>query len=284
MDAHGFAQANSVTDVVSLSQDDYHIAGNRYYQRGEYQHAIDAYSRFLDLNPYPYTIYFLRANANAELRNHRVAIEDYDKSVSAMTEFPRGIVLDHMIYFNRANSKVELGYYTEAVEDYLQAIGLSSDPEGYYLNLANTYADMLCFAEAISAYKQVEPANWHTIFNQGNALICLGRFSEAHECYLQAAAQAPNNETVQQNLWTSSRILNLLGGIEFTHQLDTSRMHLQICVSEKDFVPELNQYTHIIAGRVGNVGNSGYMHSGGQGFTGKGPITIGISNCESELG
>ncbi len=34
LDAHGFAQANSVTDVVSLSQDDYRMAANRYYQRG----------------------------------------------------------------------------------------------------------------------------------------------------------------------------------------------------------------------------------------------------------
>ena len=284
LDAHGFAQANSVADVVSLSQDDYRIAGNRYYQRGEYQYAIDAYGRFLELNPYPYTIYFLRANANAELRNHVDAIEDYDKAISTMAKFLQGIVLDHMIYFNRANSKVELGRYTEAVEDYLRAIELAPGPVDYHFNLANTYADILCFEEAISAYEQVESTNWHAIFNKGNALMCLGRFSEAHECYLQAAAQAPNNETVQQNLWTSSRLLNLLAGIEFTHPLDASRMHLQICVAEKESVPELHQYTYIIAGRVGNVGNSGYMHSGGQGFTGKGPITIGISNREAELG
>ena len=167
LDAHGFAQTNSVTDVVSLSQDDYRIAGNRYYQRGEYQYAIDAYSRFLELNRFDYTIYFLRGNSNAELRNHGVATENYDKAISAMTEFPRGIVLGHMIYFNRANSKVELGRYAEAVDDYLQAIGLAPDPVGYYFNLANTYADMLSFEEAISVYKQVEPSNWHAFLTRG---------------------------------------------------------------------------------------------------------------------
>ena len=70
LDAHGFAETNRVTDAISLSQDDYLIAGNRYYQKGEYQFAIEAYGRFVDLNPDSYRIYFLRANAHAELRNH----------------------------------------------------------------------------------------------------------------------------------------------------------------------------------------------------------------------
>ena len=282
LDAHGFAETNRVAVAVSLSQDDYLIAGNRYYQRREYQYAIEAYGKFVDLNPDSYRIYFLRANAQAELRNHVEAIEDYDRAISTMTRFPQSIMLDHMIYFNRANSKVELGDYREALQDYLKAIGLAPGPVQYHFNLANTYADMLCFEEAIAAYKKVVPVNWHAIFNKGNALMCLGRFSEAHECYNQAAAQAPDNETVNQNLWTSSRLLNLLAGLEFTHRLDASRMHLDICIAEKDSVPELHQYTYIIAGRIGNVGNSGYMHPGGHGFTGKGPTTVGISSFDAE--
>ena len=284
LDAHGFAETNRVADPVSLIQDDYLIAGNRYYQRGEYQYAIEAYGRIVDLNPDSYRFYFLRANAQAELRNHVEAIEDYDRAVSTMTKFPQSIVLHHMIYYNRANSKAELGCHREALHDYLQAIKLAPDPVQYYFNLANTYADMLCFEDAISAYGKVASANWHAIFNKGNALMCLGKFSEAHECYNQAAAQAPDNETVNQNLWISSRLLNLLADLGFTLRLDASRMHLQICISEKDSVPELHQYTYIIAGRVGNVGNSGYMHPGGHGFTGKGPITVGISSCDAEQG
>ena len=282
LDAHGFAEANRVKDAVSLSQDDYFIAGNRYYQQGEYQYAIEAYDGFVDLNPDSYRIYFLRGNAHAELRNHDEAIEDYDRAINTMIKTPQSIILDHMIYFNQANSKVELGQFREASQDFLRAIELAPGPVPYHFNLANTYADMLCFEKAIAEYEKSSSTNWHAIFNKGNTLMLLGRFNEAKECYIQAASQAPDNKTVNQNVWTSSRLVELLGGVGFTHRLDGSRMHLQICVAEKIHVPELHGYTYIIAGRVGNVGNSGYMSSGGKGFAGKGPITVGISNCETE--
>ena len=284
LDAHGFAENNSVARPVLLSQDDYLVAGNRHYQRGEFQYAIEAYGRFVDLNPDSSRVYFLKANAHAELRDHTEAIEDYDKAINKMTQSPQGFTLDHMVYFNRANSKVELGHYKEAILDYTQAIAAAPDPTQYYFNLANTYADALRFEEAIATYEMVGFANWHAIFNKGNVLMCLGRFSEALACYAQAASQTPNDETANQNVWTASRLINLLTGIEFTHHFDASRMYLQIYVADTESVPELHQYTYMIAGRAGNVGNSGYMQAGGQGFAGKGPIMIAISRCDEGQG
>ena len=92
LDAHGFAVTNSVDDPFSLSQDDYFRAGNRYYQRSEYQYAVEAFGKFVELNPNSYRIYFLRANAHAELRNHPEAIEDYDRAISTMIKFPQSII------------------------------------------------------------------------------------------------------------------------------------------------------------------------------------------------
>ena len=249
MDAHGFAENNGVAYPISLSQDDYLIAGNRYYQQGAFRYAIEAYSKFVDLNPDHYRIYFLRGNAHAELRNHVEAIEDYGRALSTMARFPQSIVIDHMIYFNRANSRVELEDYAGAVKDYLQAIGLVPDPTHYRFNLANTYFDALCFEDAISAYEEVGAANWHAMFNKGNALMCLGKFSDARESYIEAAARAPDNETVNQNLWTSSRLLELLTGLKIVVHLDASRMHLEIRISPEDSVPELHQYQYIVAGK-----------------------------------
>ena len=280
LDAHGFANSNRVNDPVSLSQDEYLVAANRYYQQGEYQYAIEAYDKIIQLNPNTFRIYFLKGNAHAELSNYSEAIEDYDRAIVMLDQTLGSTLIGHMIYFNCANSKAELGNHAEALQDYLKAIDSGPTDEKYQFNLANTFADMLCFEEAISAYEKVMPPDWRTIFNRGNALMCLGRFREARECYIEAAAQAPDEETVNQNLWTSSRLLNLLGGLEFTHHLDDSRMHLQICVTVEDSLSELSQYTYIIAGRVGNVGNSGFMHKGGRGFPGKGPITVSVSACE----
>lgn len=284
LDAPGFAEINRVSNAVSLSQDDYLIAGNRYYQQGHYEHAVKAYDSLLYRRPNTYWVYFLRANAHAELRSHVKAIEDYNSAIAVMTRVPQSIHIGHMIYFNRANSKVELGENKEAVQDYLQAIELAPDPERFHHNLANTYADMLCFEEATLAYDKVKPPHWHSVFNKGNALICLGKLSEAYECYIQAADLAPNNETVKQNLWTTTELISLLAGREITQRLDTSRMHLHICVTKEVQLLEFPKRTYIIAGRAGNVGNSGFMTSGGRGFAGKGSIYISISNCDAESG
>ena len=283
LDAHGFAETNRVEYPVLLSQDDYLIAGNRYYQQGAFLQAIKTYGSFVDLNPDNYMIYFLRANAHAELHTHVEAIEDYDRAISTMVSFPRSVIINHMIYFNRANSKVERKDHKGALKDYLQAIELAHDPASYYINLANTYADIFCYEEAISAYDEVAPGNWHAMFNKGNALMCMGRFKEAQECYIQAVAQAPDNEQVKRNLWTSSRLLELLGGLKFTLHFDSSTMYLEICVAEKTSLPEPRR-TYMIAGRTGNIGNSGFMNPGGHGFSGSGPVFIRISTHLVEQG
>ena len=103
LDAHGFAETNRVAYPISLNQETISSAGNRYYQQGAYQYAIEAYSKFVDLNPDHYRIYFLIGIAHAELHNHVEAVEDYGKAISTKARFPQSIVIDHMIYFNRAN-------------------------------------------------------------------------------------------------------------------------------------------------------------------------------------
>ena len=143
---------------------------------------------------------------------------------------------------------------------------------------------MLCFEEGDFRHTD-EVASGQLachISNKGNALMCLGRFSEAQKCYIQAVAQAPSNEPVRQNLRTSSRLLELLADLKFTAYLDPSGTHLEICIAERDSVPELHQYGYIIAGRTGNVGNSGYMNPGGHGFSGRGPITVSMSSRVAE--
>ena len=59
-------------------------------------------------------------------------------------------------------------------------------------------------------------------------------------------------------------------------------MHLEIRISPEDSVPELHQYQYIVAGRIGNVGNSVFMNPGGHGFKGKGPIIVRITRGDGE--
>ena len=243
---------------------------------------MEAYNRFISINPDLYIAYFHRGNAYAELQEHTRAIEDYNISIDVMSESHQSVVIDSIIYFNRANSSAELGHYSEAVVDYLRAIDAIPGQNQQYFNLANTYADLHQFEEAISFYDKITPTNRDAVFNKGNALVCSGRFEEAHQCYVQAVAMDPGREGTEQNAKTSSWLASVLSGTDHTCQLESPSPagfseSLRILVSDEDFSPELGKYTHIVSGRVGNTGNSGFQMSGGRGFGGKGPITIRIS-------
>ncbi len=280
-DLHGFAGSNRVADPVSLSQDDYLTAANRHYQSGHYRLAVESYNRFISIDSTFFIAYFHRGNAHAELQEHTKAIEDYDSSISVRDSFPQGVVIDSMIYCNRANSKAELGHFNEAVDDYLRAITAIPGQDHQYYNLANTYLDLRQFKEAILFYDQIRSVNSNTIFNKGIALICLGRFDEAYECYSQADSMDPGRENIENNLKHSSWLASTFSGIDYECQLENPTpagfyASLKILVSDEDFSPEIAKYIYLVSGRSGNTGNSGFTMRGGQGFRGKNPLTIKI--------
>ena len=281
LDLHGFAGSNRVADPFALSQDDYLSAANWHYQSGHYRLAVESYNRFISIDSTYYIAYFHRGNAYAELQEHTKAIEDYDSSIDVMGRFPQSVVIDSMIYFNRANSKAGLGHFNEAVDDYLQAITAIPGQDHQHFNLANTYVDLHQFKEAVLFYDRVTSANRDTIFNKGNALMCLGRFDEAYECYAQADAMDPGRESTENNLKWSSWMASALSGIDYECQLENPSpagvsASLRILVSDEDFSPELTKYVYQVSGGVGNTGNSGFTMRGRRGFRGKNPIAITI--------
>ena len=282
-DLQGFASSNRVADPFSLIQDDYLTDANRHYQSGDYRLAIESYNRFISIDSTYYIAYFYRANTYAELQEHTNAIEDYNSSIGVMGWFPLGTNIVSMIYFNRANSKAELGRFEEAVDDYLQAIAAIPGQDHQYFNLANTYLDLHDFKEAISFYDQVASVNSSTLFNKGNALMCLGRFEEAYECYARADSIDPGRQTIENNLQHSSWLASAFSGIDYECQLEGPHptgfsAALKILVSDEGTFPDMSSYIYLVSGRVGNTGNSGFAMQGGQGFRGKSPMTIEIES------
>ena len=56
--------------------------GNIHFKRGEYDKAVDEYSRALRINPGFTEAYINRANARMKLRDYPAALDDYEKFLS----------------------------------------------------------------------------------------------------------------------------------------------------------------------------------------------------------
>ena len=143
-DVFGFAQASTTTPLPSLSPEEYQQRGNRYYQQGQYAHAVNAYSRSNELAPDVGLTYLLRGNAYAALGRFPEAIEDYDEALARVGQIDRG--MQETIYFNRGNSKAKLSDYEGALKDYAKAIELNSSNPASYFNraiLTQTYTDLM---------------------------------------------------------------------------------------------------------------------------------------------
>ncbi len=102
---------------------------------GDYQGAVDAYSRGLALDPEFAPGFYNRGYARNMMGRHAEAIADYDGSLKLDPD-------DAQSWFNRALSNHLLGEFRRAVEDYGRAIELNpGDPQGYF-NRAMSYLEL----------------------------------------------------------------------------------------------------------------------------------------------
>ena len=119
------------------------------------------------------------------------------------------------------------------------------------------------YDEAISLQPSSE-ASLNILFNKGNALVTMGRFDEALECY-----RPINSEAVIQNRSTLEWVLSVIGSkihsSEF-HQVRNSGLgRLVVRIDGPVDVDRIG----VFAGRVGNTVASGWQREGGKGFRGK---------------
>ena len=277
-DVYGFAQVSNRRPVPPLTSQTYERSGNRYYQRGEYAEATLAYSKSIELAPNTGLTYFLRGNVHAASGRHKEAIEDYDKAVALMSRLHRNI--KDTVYFNRGNSKAALEDYEGALQDYTEAIKLNPRYPNYYYNRGNTYADLYKFDEAVLDYRQVTgDISRDAAFNRGNALLVMGRLTEAQSYYQEAIAKGADHVGITQNLWTLDQIMPLVDDLKYTviaaQEEGTDMMCLRFRLQEETNHEGKGLGRFLFFGRVGNVGNIGGPGlSGGEGFMGKRPIRV----------
>ena len=93
----------------------YFDQGVEKHEAGNYQGAIDDWSRAIAINPKNALAYYNRGLAKYDLQDYQGAIADYTKAIDINPQYA-------IAYGNRGNSKIKLGDYQGAVADYDKVI------------------------------------------------------------------------------------------------------------------------------------------------------------------
>jgi tetratricopeptide (TPR) repeat protein len=173
--------------------------GNSYGERGDYDSAIQDYSKALALNPKLSIAYFNRAYTYAHLKKYREAITDLDETIKLNPK-------DEKAYFWRGICNVSVRNYPKALDDFSRIIELDPADTRYYA-LAYTYREMVnatlgAYDRAIyDSKKAIElgKENAAAYNNLGLGYYGLGNYEEALRNYDKAIELNPKLFVAYQN-------------------------------------------------------------------------------------
>lgn len=174
----------------------YYQIGNDYYERGDYEKAIENYNMAILLNPVFSEAYFNRALAYYQLKNFEKSISDYTKSIELDPNNP-------IIYNNRGDAFYRKQDFHSAIKDYDKAIALNPNYMKAYYNRGLAYASLEDYEKAIADFtKVIELKNdfaeaWHL---RGLAYEYSGNFENAERDFEKALQLNPELEEAKVHL------------------------------------------------------------------------------------
>lgn len=116
--------------------------GNNFYFRKDYQNAVSAYSRALQINSNFAEAYNNRGNAYVQLKNYQQAMQDLQNAVRLNNA-------DARIHNNLGGVYLLLENYNAAISEYTQAINLNPNLFSAYFNRSLAYCYTNRFREAL---------------------------------------------------------------------------------------------------------------------------------------
>ncbi|MBU0527497.1 MAG: AAA family ATPase [Candidatus Micrarchaeota archaeon] len=126
----------------------YYQMGNDYYEKGDYDRAIENYNMAILLNPIFSEAYFNRALSYYQLKNFDKSIADYTKSMELDPQNP-------IIYNNRGDAFYRKQDFQSAVKDYDKAISLNPNYLKAFYNRGLSYASIEEYEKAVEDFSKV---------------------------------------------------------------------------------------------------------------------------------
>ena len=166
--------------------------GNAYSLKGQYDEAIADFDEAIRLNPENNHVYHYRGDAY-------VGKEDFDKAINDYSKAIENGFSNVSVYTNRGNAYSLKGQYDEAIADFDEAIRLNPENNRVYYNRGNAYLEKGDFDKAINDYsKAIENGFSHVpvYTSRGNAHSSKGQYDEAIADFDEAIRLNPENNHV----------------------------------------------------------------------------------------
>jgi tetratricopeptide (TPR) repeat protein len=135
-------QFRALVDDGEPSAQAWFFRGNAHYEAREYEDAVSAYHRSLELRPDDADTLNNRGDALCVLGRYREALADYNRSLEVRPHHPA-------VLNNRGAALYHLGRHEEAVEDYNSSLELYPDSPGTLYNRACLFAVQEKVCEAL---------------------------------------------------------------------------------------------------------------------------------------
>ncbi len=126
----------------------YYQLGNDYYEKADYEKAIENYNMAILLNPIFSEAYFNRALSYYQLKNFEKSLADYTKSSELDPNNP-------IIYNNRGDAYYRKQDFQSAIKDYDKAISLNPNYLKAFYNRGLSYASLEEYEKAIEDFTKV---------------------------------------------------------------------------------------------------------------------------------
>jgi SpoVK/Ycf46/Vps4 family AAA+-type ATPase len=165
----------------------YYQLGNEYYEKGDYDKAIENYNMAILLNPVFSEAYFNRALSYYQLKNFDKSISDYTKSMELDPQNP-------IIYNNRGDAFYRKQDFQSAIKDYDKAISLNPNYLKAYYNRGLSYASIEEYEKAVEDFSKVlklKPDFAEAYHLRGLAYEYAGSLSNAVSDYTKALELNP---------------------------------------------------------------------------------------------
>ena len=130
----------------------YYHRGNTYYEKEDYERAIEAYNTAIILNPTFSEAYFNRGLCQYNLKNFDKAIADYAKSAELDPKNP-------VIYNNRGDAYYRKQDFNSAIADYDRALAINTKYLKAFYNRGLAYACLQDYEKAVEDFTEVVGLN-----------------------------------------------------------------------------------------------------------------------------